>query len=82
MMHTQLACILVKDNIKLKIGLAYTLRNVGSRGEDNEKKYGNGENEMSVLLAILHIPKCVFLWISQSSSFIYVDYFFFFFMNH
>lgn len=38
MMHTEPACILLIDNIKLKIGLVYTPRNVDSRGEDNENK--------------------------------------------
>lgn len=38
-MLPELACILDIDNIKLKIkDLVYTLRNVGGRGEENEKK--------------------------------------------
>lgn len=62
-MHPELACILDIDNIKLKIkDLVYTLRNVGGRGEENEKKKEGMERmKMTVLLAILHIPKCVFL---------------------
>lgn len=41
-----------------------------------KKRGGMEKMKMSVLLAILLILKCVFLWISQSCFFIDVDYFF------
>ena len=57
MTHTELACILDIDNIKLKRkNSVYTLRNVEGRGEENEKKKGMDRMKMSSFLATLHIP--------------------------